>query len=162
MPHQLHTAEPLALSDPGLNRLKSVLAGWRTSLLDLGRRNRLLNFRHTRTATLEISSPQNGDLLAGIARGWDFEPVTEETDDTGRLPAEGQEPGQGTRGLVTQKKTQAGLASALYQPRQRSGQMFNDYGLWVLWLGIGMLNWKEDSAHDASCAPLHSESQIPQ
>ena len=46
------------------------------------------------------------------------------------------------------------MDSALYQLRQKSGQMFNDYGLWVLWLGIGMLDWREDGAHEGSLAPL--------
>lgn len=55
--------------------------------------------------------------------------------------------------LVTQKTTQAALDASLYQLRQKSGQMYNDYGLWVLWLGVGMLDWREADAHESSSAP---------
>lgn len=146
-------------SDPGLGRLKDVLGSWRNSLLDMGGRNRLLNFKHTRTATLEVTAPDAAALLAGLARGWDFAPVAHLDDDDvqGDRDPYGRDAGvaAGDRaGLVTQKATQAALNSALYQLRQRSGQMFNDYGLWVLWLGIGMLDWREEGAQEASSAPL--------
>ncbi|MFJ3715950.1 DUF3320 domain-containing protein [Streptomyces sp. NPDC090057] len=136
-------------------KMKVVLDSWRNSLLDMGGRNRLLNFRHSRTSTLEIASPSAEVLLADLGRGWDFAPVreggvglekaTDIRDATGRQPRPG---------LVTQKNTQASLDAGLYQLRQKSGQMFNDYGLWVLWLGVGMLNWREAEAHESSAAPV--------
>ena len=119
-----------ATPDPGLDRLKAVLDGWRNSLLDMGGRNRLLNFRHTRTATLEITAPDPAALLAELAKGWDFAPVTER--ETGVELAKAGDVGTGRRsrpGLVTQKTTQAALDGSLYQLRQKSGQMYNDYGL---------------------------------
>ncbi|MGC5000300.1 DUF3320 domain-containing protein [Streptomyces sp. DT195] len=143
MAHQPHTL------------LKAVLDGWRNSLLDMGGRNRLLNFRHTRTATLEITAPDPAALLAELAKGWDFAPVTER--ETGVELAKAGDAGTGRRsrpGLVTQKTTQAALDGSLYQLRQKSGQMYNDYGLWVLWLGVGMLDWREPGAHESSAAPL--------
>ncbi|OUD04603.1 DUF3320 domain-containing protein [Streptomyces swartbergensis] len=147
-----HQSRPVsAVGDPALGRLKAVLDDWRNSLLDMGGRNRLLNFRPTRTSTLEITSPGIGALLADLAKGWEFAPV---------LEAEAQDDRAGTAdrrnrpGLVTQKTTQASLDSALYQLRQKSGQMYNDYGLWVLWLGVGMLDWCEADAHESSAAPL--------
>ncbi|MFE1960584.1 DUF3320 domain-containing protein [Streptomyces sp. NPDC059479] len=149
MSHQ-PVAARTALRDHGLDRLKAVLDGWRTSLLDMGGRNRLLNFRHTRTATLELTSPGPSSLLSELVRGWDFAPVLEDKDDE-RGAAAVQPP---RPGLVTQKTTQASLDSALYTLRQRSGQTFNDYGLWVLWLGVGMLDWREHGAHEGGSAPL--------
>ncbi|MFJ5711414.1 DUF3320 domain-containing protein [Streptomyces sp. NPDC093105] len=152
-------------SDPGLDRLKAVLEEWRKSLLDMGGRNRLLNFKHTRTATLEVLSPGIDALMAGLGQGWTFAPVSEAAEgtvddaDAGspvtlRKDADGPSHEGRTTGLLTQKTTQAGLNSALYQLRSRAGQMFNDYGLWVLWLGIGMVNWCEEGAHESSAAPL--------
>lgn len=153
MLHQSSTAP--AAGDAGLRRLQAVLDGWRSSLLDMGGRNRLLHFRHARTATLEISSPAAAGVLGGLGKGWDFAPVEEQTgvereefDQAGRL-LNGVRPG-----LVTQKTTQAGLDASLYQLRQKSGQMYNDYGLWVLWLGVGMLDWREAEAEETSSAPL--------
>ncbi|MFJ8078175.1 DUF3320 domain-containing protein [Streptomyces sp. NPDC096176] len=150
MPHQSATARA-ASDDPGLDRLKAVLDGWRNSLLDMGGRNRLLNFKHTRTSTLEITSPAASVLLGGLAKGLDFAPVDDASDSGGMSIRKAADP---RPGIVTQKATQASLSSALYQLRQRSGQMFNDYGLWVLWLGVGMLDWREEGAHESSLAPL--------
>ncbi|MFF4844616.1 DUF3320 domain-containing protein [Streptomyces collinus] len=139
------------------SKMKAVLDSWRNSLLDMGGRNRLLNFRHTRTSTLEIASPRAEDLLADLARGWEFAPVQEQAAGVGLEKAgdPGETTGRQTRpGIVTQKNSQASLDAALYQLRQRSGQMYNDYGLWVLWLGVGMLDWREADAHESSAAPL--------
>ncbi|WP_263103996.1 DUF3320 domain-containing protein [Kitasatospora sp. DSM 101779] len=148
------TSTPAAAGsgDPGRDRLLRVLGDWRESLLDLSGRNKLLNFRHTRTATLEIQSPDASTLLAGLARGWDFVSPAESSDgdrvvlskDLGR-PA----------GLVTQKTTEASLVSAVNRLRNQSGQMYNDFGLWVLWLGVGILDWREsDDQEKPSSAPL--------
>ncbi|MFE9024141.1 DUF3320 domain-containing protein [Streptomyces sp. NPDC007808] len=137
------------------HRMKAVLDGWRNSLLDMGGRNRLLNFRHTRTATLEITAPDVGVLLSELARGWDFAPIL--TEGTGIEQADegdGYVDRRARPGLVTQKATQASLDASLYQLRQKAGQMYNDYGLWVLWLGVGMLDWREADAHESSSAPL--------
>ncbi|WP_145903165.1 DUF3320 domain-containing protein [Kitasatospora viridis] len=135
--------------DPGLDRLKVVLSGWRNSLLDMGGRNRLLNFRHTKTASLELTSPVAATVLRGLAKGFEFAAVTAQDQPAllGALPSEARE-------LVTQKPTQAALDSALVALSGKSRQMFNDYGLWVLWLGVGILDWREDGAQQSSSAPL--------
>ncbi|MFE3070558.1 DUF3320 domain-containing protein [Streptomyces sp. NPDC059247] len=156
MPAPSHTPRAQG-GDPGLDRLKSVLEDWRKSLLEMSGRNRLLNFRHTRTATLEMVSPDADSLLAGLGTGWAFAPVVEEDPEPEgslTLRKASDAPSRQNPGLITQKTTQSGLDSALYQLRSKSGQMFNDYGLWVLWLGVGMINWREDGAHESSAAPL--------
>ncbi|MET9348051.1 DUF3320 domain-containing protein [Streptomyces termitum] len=161
MPTPFHVSSAPG-GDPGLDRLKAVLEEWRKSLLDMGGRNRLLNFKHTRTATLEVLSPGIDTLMNGLGQGWTFAPVAEEAGqdvDAGgpvtlRKATDGPSRQSQSTGLVTQKTTQAGLNSALYQLRSKAGQMFNDYGLWVLWLGIGMVNWCEEGAHESSAAPL--------
>ncbi|MET9176977.1 DUF3320 domain-containing protein [Kitasatospora aureofaciens] len=142
---------PTSSGDPGLDRLKTVLGSWRNSLLDMGGRNRLLNFRHTRSSTLELLSPGASAVLAGLTKGWDFAPVDEEAAAEG---AAAGVPVDAVHGLVTQKATQRSLDAALHQLRSKSQQMFNDYGLWVLWLGVGILDWCEDGANEISSAPL--------
>ncbi|MFI1383025.1 DUF3320 domain-containing protein [Embleya sp. NPDC020886] len=163
-------AQPGSGDDAALARLRGVLGGWRDSLLDLGGRNRLLNFRHTRIATLEVVAPDAAAVLAGFARGWPFAPVESDGRVEAGTEAEEAEPGTETflaydlgseagrtgraDGLVTRKNTQAGLDASLYQLRQKSGQMYIDYGLWVLWLGVGMLEWREAGAAETCFAPL--------
>ncbi|WP_406305367.1 DUF3320 domain-containing protein [Streptomyces sp. NBC_00885] len=141
-----------------LDRLKAMLESWRTSLVDLSGRNRLLNFRHTKSATLEISTPSAQELVEGLPRGWDFAPLPDEEPEAG----EGMRPGDvvlakkggRTDGIVTQKTTAPSLLRALNSLRAKATQVFNDYGLWTLNLGVGMLRWREDGAETASDAPL--------
>ncbi|MFI8191467.1 DUF3320 domain-containing protein [Streptomyces sp. NPDC085946] len=135
-----------------LERLKSILAGWRTSLVDLSGRNRLLNFRHTRSSTLEISAPSPSDLVGLLEdRALHFAALPDE------VPAEGEEPlcpPPGEYDIVTQKTTAPALHRALRSLRSKATQVFNDYGLWTLNLGVGMLHWREDGATTSSQAPL--------
>ncbi|MGQ4360782.1 DUF3320 domain-containing protein [Streptomyces sp. SAS_272] len=141
-----------------LDRLKAMLENWRTSLVDLSGRNRLLNFRHTRSATLEVTTPSAQELVEGLSRGWDFAPLPDEEPEAG----EGARPGDvvlskgtdRTDGIVTQKTTAPSLSRALNNLRAKATQVFNDYGLWTLNLGVGMLRWREDGAETASDAPM--------
>jgi very-short-patch-repair endonuclease len=134
-------------------QLRNVLGKWRNDLIDLTGRNRLLNFRHTRTATLAIRSPQAGPLLTGLDAGLRFAPLPEDdagvgTEDEGLVtPAD-------TTGIVTQKSTQPALDSALRRLYRDSNQMFNDTGLWTLQLGVAFLKWREPGAEGFNQAPL--------
>ncbi|WP_075779106.1 DUF3320 domain-containing protein [Streptomyces acidiscabies] len=145
-----------------LERFKAKLAGWRTSLVDLSGRNRLLNFRHTRSATLEISYPTAEELVEKIESGWDFavlpdeepEPADGEPGATGEDSPAKALPTARRGGIVTQKTTNPALLRALRTLRGKSTQLFNDYGLWTLNLGVGMVRWREDGAESTSDAPL--------
>ncbi|MEU5510459.1 DUF3320 domain-containing protein [Streptomyces fungicidicus] len=135
-----------------LERLKAVLANWRTSLVDLSGRNRLLNFRHTRTSTLELSAPSPSELVRLLeGHALRFAPLPDE------VPAEDEEqecPPPGEDDIVTQKTTAPALQRALRSLRSKATQVFNDYGLWTLHLGVGMLHWREDGATTSNQAPL--------
>ncbi|WP_435611676.1 DUF3320 domain-containing protein [Streptomyces sp. bgisy159] len=141
-----------------LDRLKAMLDHWRTSLVDLSGRNRLLNFRHTRSATLEIAAPSAQELLAGLARGWDFAPLPDEEEEAGEERGPGDvvlaKKDDRSEGILTQKTTAPSLLRALNSLRAKATQVFNDYGLWTLNLGVGMLRWREDGAETGSDAPL--------
>lgn len=143
----------------GHPKLQKVMGEWRDSLLDLGGRNRLLNFRHTRTATLEITAPGLATVLERLGRGWQFAPIREAGSGTGVDLRKDTVPDvsmkdAGAQGLVTQKTKQSSLDGALRLLRNRAAGTFNDYGIWVLWLGVGMLNWREPGAQESSAAPL--------
>ncbi|WGD39489.1 DUF3320 domain-containing protein [Streptomyces cathayae] len=138
--------------DNNLERLKAILADWRTSLVDLSGRNRLLNFRHTRTSTLEVSAPAPSELVSLLEnRALRFAPLPDE------VSAEDEEQGcppPGEDDVVTQKTTGPALQRALRSLRSKATQVFNDYGLWTLHLGVGILHWREDGATTSSRAPL--------
>ncbi|WP_372410172.1 DUF3320 domain-containing protein [Streptomyces luteireticuli] len=142
-----------------MERLKAILAGWRSSLVDLSGRNRLLNFRHTKAATLEVQTPLPTVLCEGLGRGWEFAPLPDEGTEKEPTSAEpdnlpDKRGGSVGDAIVTQKKTASALLRTLGGLRRRSVQVFNDYGLWTLQLGVGMLHWREDRAQAGSDAPL--------
>lgn len=153
-------ANPSAFSDgEELERFKAILANWRTSLVDLSGRNRLLNFRHTKATTLEIAHPSAEELIEGLERGWDFAPLPDEEPDAqdsdGAKAQTRFAERRGTAyGIVTQKTTGPALLRALTRLRSKSTQLFNDYGLWTLQLGVGVLRWHEDGALTSSDAPI--------
>ncbi|MGW4535418.1 DUF3320 domain-containing protein [Nocardia sp. NPDC004340] len=134
-----------AVGQGNAERLAEVLERWRGSLIDLTGRNRLLNFRHTAAATLDLEHPPAAQLLAGLVRGMDFAPLPEEEpglDRSGRMRLASQRP----RAVITQKTTGPALRRSLKNLSAKSTQMFNDYGLWTLQIGVGMLNWRDASA----------------
>ncbi|HLU28943.1 MAG TPA: DUF4011 domain-containing protein [Glycomyces sp.] len=130
-------------------QLRTVLAKWRDDLIDLTGRNRLLNFRHTRTATLAIRSPQAGPLLTELESGLRFAELPEDDAEN-----EGLTTLDSTDGIVTQKTTKRALEAALRKLYRDSNQMFNDTGLWTLQLGVAFLKWREPGAEDFNLAPL--------
>ncbi|MGH8966543.1 MAG: DUF4011 domain-containing protein, partial [Actinomycetes bacterium] len=92
--------------EPPRALLRSVLGKWRDNLIDLSGRNRLLNFRHTRTATLAMRSPEAGPLLVGLDSGLRFAELPEDEADEGPVTlAE-------VSGIVTQKTTRPALDAA--------------------------------------------------
>ncbi|WP_130797209.1 DUF3320 domain-containing protein [Streptomyces otsuchiensis] len=152
-------ADASAFGGEELDRFKAILAGWRTSLVDLSGRNRLLNFRHTKATTLEIAYPPAEALLAGLERGWGFAPLPDEEPETDSGTGSQDRPRDAAKraandGILTQKATGPSLLRALKGLRSKSTQLFNDYGLWTLQLGVGILSWREDGAATTSDAPI--------
>ncbi|MFI0348933.1 DUF3320 domain-containing protein [Actinomadura sp. 9N407] len=146
-------------------QLRNVLHAWRDDLIDLTGRNRLLNFRHTRTATLAIREPSAGPLLAGLDTGWRFADLPEaEAEEGNGDEAEGGAPAERpdlpylhpaqTDDIVTQKTTQQALNSSLRKLYRDSNQVFNDTGLWTLQLAAGFLRWRDPGAEAFNSAPL--------
>lgn len=134
-------------------RLAEVLERWRGSLIDLTGRNRLLNFKHTAAATLDIEHPPAAHVLAGLGRGLEFAPLPE--GDAGLdLPGRKRLAAMHPRAVVTQKVTDTALRRALKNLSAKSTQLFNDYGLWTLQIGVGMLSWQEDQSTSSCDAPL--------
>ncbi|MBO2445417.1 DUF4011 domain-containing protein [Actinomadura nitritigenes] len=129
--------------------LRNVLGRWRDDLIDLTGRNRLLNFRPTRTATLEIRSPLAGPLLVDLDSGLRFAELPEDEGD-----GEGLADLVDAGGIVTQKTTRVSLDASLRKLYRDSNQVFNDTGLWTLQLGVAFLKWREPGAEGFSLAPL--------
>jgi very-short-patch-repair endonuclease len=112
------------------DRLRSQLARWRQDLLALDRRQRLLYFSHTRTASLEITGPTLSRMLALVEAG---RVLIEPESELGPVPSEAV--------LAVGNKTATDLPPALRRLDQQSNQVFADRGFWPLYLALGMLQW---------------------
>ena len=116
---------------------------WKNKLLDLGKRNRLLNYRETRVSTMKIISPdcyslwerfvqQEEPLVFPYAE--EFSPEAEEID---------------TDSNVVTNKSVPDTQKTLRNLRNKARTALEEQGINVLYLSFGFLNWTEtgDSAY---------------
>ncbi|WSA77349.1 DUF4011 domain-containing protein [Streptomyces sp. NBC_01799] len=157
-------------------RLDKLLASWRDSLIDLSLRNRLLNYqRRSSSAGMDLVEPGLAGVLEGLSRGCTFSVVRDDetacsAPGTVAIPAGsiadaraidtpasragigGDRPGVQLR---TSKATQAEQVRHLRRLALVAREKFNDYGLWVLHLGVGFLDWTPaTSAEKSFSSPL--------
>ncbi|MFD8105335.1 DUF4011 domain-containing protein [Streptomyces microflavus] len=161
-------------------RLEKLLVSWRDSLIDLSFRNRLLNYqRRSSSAGMDLVEPGLVSVLEGLSRGCTFSDVRdEESDDrsAASVSIATTIPASSTNGaraidtpalragvgsshprvkLTTSKTTQAEQIRHLRRLALVAREKFNDYGLWVLHLGVGFLDWTPDtSAEKSFSSPL--------
>ncbi|MEV6908674.1 DUF3320 domain-containing protein [Amycolatopsis sp. NPDC051071] len=124
-------------------RVRAWLEKQRDELINMSRTNRLLYFKHTKTASLEVTAPGPEALLEKLNRGnsghWDF-----------CMPAEGEtEPRPKSNELMIADKQRPQILRALQLLERKTKQESDDKGVWVLHLGLGMLNWTESDDDDA-------------
>jgi len=140
------------------NRVDEQVEQWRNDLVDLTRRNRLLNVRPgARSSDLLVVEPGAEEILARLLGGsgrqaeWRFhyppldpetlaDPVLAaalESEDTELTPE--REPDE----LLTELTSARTLSAKLHTLERKAGQEFLDKGLRVLYLGVGMLQWTD-------------------
>ncbi|WP_053714050.1 DUF4011 domain-containing protein [Streptomyces sp. XY413] len=164
-------------------RLEKLLGSWRDSLIDLSFRNRLLNYqRRSSSVGMDLIEPGLLTTLEGLNRGCGFAPVEEVRSEaesralsgsgvsmakaavvaaTGARPIDtpasraGIGTGRPVVNLTTSKVTQADQDRHLRRLATVAREKYNDYGLWVLHLGVGFLDWKPaPSAEKGFSSPL--------
>jgi DNA polymerase III delta prime subunit len=120
-------------------RMSAQVGAWRDELINLTRTNRLLYFRHTQSASIEIVEPGMVKVFDLLQRDrfWEFyEPPV---DQIGRsLPR--TRPARATE-LITDKNTPTQLAKSLRAIERRALDTFTERGLWTMYVGVGFLNW---------------------
>jgi transcription elongation GreA/GreB family factor/very-short-patch-repair endonuclease len=163
-------------------RLENLLGSWRDSLIDLSFRNRLLSYQRRSTSVgMDIAAPGLLSVLEGLSRVCGFAEVKEAETNDERVPGRGvalaktnsvavpadsrpiDTPAsrQGVAGrrpavnLTTSKTSQAEQDRHLKRLAVVTREKYNDYGLWVLYLGVGFLEWKPSpSAEKGLSSPL--------
>jgi hypothetical protein len=132
---------------PGLDRVLTQVRSWRDELVDLTRRNKLLNLPDR--GLLTISMPSAAVVVPGLDRGWRFHyppPTKQESEDLSLFAAlEGEDPDLDDRvaddELVVVGASASKLSTSLRALERRSSAEWNDKGIRVLYLAVGALNW---------------------
>ncbi|HEX8601487.1 MAG TPA: DUF3320 domain-containing protein [Pseudoduganella sp.] len=161
-PALLPTAE-LAAETP-----EGRLARWKSRLLDLTLRNRLLNFKPSKT-TLRVICPDPGALEDTLAEGRDFRiraaPVLMTGTDpreapaftarTGQTPLEALAADALGRNEILVDVAEQGLEARLLEIFRTAGASLEDGGANTLFLAFGLLQWQEEPGAEASyLAPI--------
>ena len=125
---------------------------WAEDLVDLSRRNRLLYFRHYRSGSLRFEQDPS-HVEARLGRGWYFFLPP-------NPPADSDQPHD--QGEPKENELVVDMDSPRYGPMierslknimKKGDAMFLDAGLWIVYMGLGMLRWKDDDGAVAS-SPL--------
>ena len=150
--------EPVAAREGHLSatasaQLAATIEGWQNALVGMDRRNKLLNFKHTRTSTLELIDPSPANIVAGLGRGWYLRhapsPSVDHDSDaasTDLEPADKDDCIRDAEPLLadeirTTKKSPTELNNALRSLDRASTAAYLDRGLWILYVGVGILKW---------------------
>ena len=143
-----------------MSAVQERLNDWKKLLLDLSRRNRLLNFRETKRQSVRVDQPSAQklfDRLVGQEKQLQVVGLDPETallaleleDDPDSPKREVQVPPV-RAGEVRFAGTPEAVAKALYTLRQRGNTELEERGVGVLFLAIGFLTWYEADQSDQS------------
>ena len=125
-------------------RVLEQIEAWRKELVNLNRTNRLLYFRHSKTSTVTIHGRTPDELLSRMDSpskpGWGFETTPTET-----LAGDH---------VRTDKDDPRLQEAALRTLERKAMQEYLDKGLWVLYVALGMLVWKDPQDDREAHSPI--------
>lgn len=130
--------------------MEAKLEKWKKKLLDLGKKNSLLNFKFTSKSTLEIVNPNFFDLWESFVLNkeslkFDTTPA-EELDNVETDEAEDKkEVEDEKKAKVVTNKSSSERSKALRNLMDKSKTFLEEQGVSVLYLCFGYLHWNESS-----------------
>ena len=129
---------------------------WRRRLIDLSFRNRLINYRPTKSSTLELISPTIHELLVDPERTEPFDffipPEPKESNSAEAVDDRDDQPAP--TDLVTTTEDPERLKKILANLARRSNAEFDDKAIRILHLAIGFLNWTDPVREEEVRSPL--------
>ena len=148
-----------------MEKIDARIEQWKNKLLDLGRRNRLLNYKDTARSSLRITYPSCEELFDALVRheaALSFpRPFLDEDDcETGDVARGGNDRGQsadygGCGSCIRTNKEPAELQKVLRGLRNKAKTAIEEQGVNVLYLCFGFLKWTEaEHANVTYAAPL--------
>lgn len=136
--------------------IEARMDDWRRRLIDLSFRNRLINYRPTKSSTLELTSPTIHELLVDPERTKPFDfffpPEPEESDSAATVDDRDDRPA--ATDLVTTIEDPERLKKVLANLARRSNAEFDDKAIRILHLAIGFLNWTDPVRKEEVRSPL--------
>jgi very-short-patch-repair endonuclease len=131
---------------------------WRNELLNLSRRDRVLYYKPTRTASVVVDGPSAAEVVSWLRRnkrtGWRFFNPPDEVDSEGEEATATSPVARQSDELLTQKTDRKSLEAALRTLDRRTTQEFMDKGIWVLYLAVGFLEWMDPDTEDSVRTPV--------
>ena len=136
------------------------LEHWARALLDTGKRNNLVNFRETKSSSVEILIPSAEELFQRALAGAEFE-VFENRPDGQNIPSD-RETYLETYAEKLRKKKQVLIysskgdpAAAIKNIEKRARSIIEETGVNVAYMAFGFVNWtSESNRQEVFRAPL--------
>ena len=143
-----------------MTSIDAKLDVWKNKLLDLGKRNRLLNYKETARSTLKITAPSYEDLFTLLVREekeLDF-PMPSEKENENQDPedkstylsslSENNQYVNYHDSILQTNKTIPDLQKVLRNLRNKAKTAKEEQGINTLYLCFGFLRWKESEHSD--------------
>lgn len=127
------------------NRLERNIDNWKKSLLELGKRNKLINYKDTKRSNINIVEPGINDLFENLVlkeKAMAF-PLYED-----EVSEDGGEPLLIHSGDIRSDRTLVEEQKTLRNLRSKSKSFIQEQGINVLYMSFGFLEWKEAQHSD--------------
>ncbi len=127
---------------------------WKKRLLDLGKRNRLINFKETKRSNILIKSPCLGDLFSLLV----YEEKSLKFSSPSKITFDEYEEEQSVINVKGDIETNHNFSEqqrTLKSLRAKAKTSIEEQGINTLYLTFGMLNWRENNnSNDIILSPI--------
>lgn len=131
---------------------------WKNRLLDLSKRNKMLNYRDTKRGGLRILEPAQGQLWSNLVLthgGKLVFPLPDVDDDQLEISSDISVRKSSMESWIQTNQTPLEQQKTLKALRNKAKSFQEEQGVNALYLGFGLLDWKEKSSRGGfSTAPL--------
>lgn len=149
------------------NRILNNINDWKSKLLDLGKRNNLINFKETKSSTLELIQPSFFDVYSKISSYSNIEIFDENIkEEEDIFEEEKNNPAISKEEFLNKyykkiKQSQfvffnkyAYSKAVLKKLKQKANEAINERGINILYLAFGILEWEDLNNKTNLKAPL--------
>ena len=129
-----------------VNNIDNKIEVWKNKLLDIGKRNKLINFKDTKTSTIRIEQPDMLSLWASFVekeKPIEFPYVNEINDNENPKESQATKVKSKKTESVTTNKSLVETQKALRNIRNKAKMSHEEQGINTLYLSFGFIKWNE-------------------